>query len=114
MEERTLERLRFYLQTVLDEKLAEEFAGSRTVKISAMTDFFVDKLVLQIKQEILGTTLEEVSVIYPTTWWDAFKKKYFPWTKINYTTVKLVARELYPKLSLPDLDPLISLTKERK
>ena len=113
-ETKTLERMRIYIFTIIDEKLLGEFAGPRTTEVSVLGNFVADQVVFKLRQEILGNTLEEVSVKYPSTWWDAFKDRFLKrFTKINYIRVKLTARELYPKLAFPDLDPHILLGKTK-
>lgn len=95
------------------------FAGQKYVDQSPYYDlkmgdselvFFrnhVDDLVIELKSEIYGLERDRKTetVSYPSTWWDAFKKRFFPeWLKkyfpVSYTeyTVRMTQCELYPQV----------------
>src|SRR3972149_10287965 len=67
-------------------------------EIEAWIEPEIDSMVLKMTSSFWGERLQEQIVEYPATWWDAFKKQYFPKMKINYKRVHLTVDNVYPKL----------------
>ncbi len=111
----TLERMKLAAFAIVDRELMEHFAIGPQVDISAM-DYLCDSLTLRIVQMVYGRTMEKVEVEYPADWWQAFRERWFPaWVlrrwPVKKTVVRLEAKELYPKLSVPDYQPQLQLYK---
>jgi len=102
-EEVILERIKFGFSQLITEEL---LADMGQVKLTSYKDFITNSIVINAKMLLLGKTTKEVSVSYPATWWDAVKKRFAPkWFTdkypINYTTVRLTAKEVYPLIAFP-------------
>jgi hypothetical protein len=60
-------------------------------------------LMAEVRANVYGTEKELPKIQYPSTWWDAFKERFFPkWAKekwpVKYTDIAIVLKELYPKV----------------
>lgn len=107
----TLE-LKNYVYSYLTEK------GMHPQKMRAeICDNYTNSLAHSIYISFLGNTLEDLYIEYPTTWWDAFKDRWFSscmrkrWP-IHYTTHEYKVTEVYPtfKFKMPDNNPIIQVT----
>ena len=101
---------------IVTEELADTFAMPVTVDTSLHMSFMANDIVFRIKQEVAGRIADEVEARYPADWWQAVKGRWLPgWAgrrwPIKETVVKLTARELYPKVALPEYKHVISLTR---
>lgn len=73
---------------------------------------------LSFKKYIATQEVAKREARYPTTWWDAFKERWFPavlckrWP-VHYTYIKLEAKLLYPKLLLPNHETRMIITESR-
>ena len=111
-----LERLKMIILHEFDAGLLDAMAGPRDVAISTMASCIGNTAVVRIKQEVLGRELEQVEHTYPADWWQACKERWFPaWVlrrwPVRWARVRLTAKELYPKISIPDAEWNISLSK---
>lgn len=101
-----LERFRIAALRYVSEELLRYFAITPEVDWYEHLRFVGDELVLQARQQVLGTTLERVVVEYPADWWQAFRQRWAPaWWLRRYpvccTRRTVEVRALYPKLALP-------------
>jgi len=91
-----LEETTFYIQRVLDiprENIDVQFFPSLECW---------DGMGLRLVARIWGETIDIVH--YPSTWWDAFKVRWFPaWLKRRFPPrfTEIKAKALYPKVSIP-------------
>ena len=111
-----LERMRVVVLQYVTEELAEKFAIAPKAELSLHTQFMSNEIVLRIVQEVYGRQLEKVEASYPRDWWQAFKDRWFPgWAKQRWPVrrkhIELIARELYPKMALPEREPVLSLSR---
>jgi len=111
-----LERMKAVILYYVTEEMAELFANAPKVTMHSYGKFIADEIVVRVKQDILGRELERIEAAYPADWWEAFKDHWFPeWAKqrwpVRRVEVRLVARELYPKVALPDKGPVIALDR---
>ena len=109
----TLERMKLTALQYISRELVDHFAFPPKVDISAH-DWMFDGVAIRIIQQVYGRTLEEVKAEYPADWWQAFKERWFPaWAKkrwpVEWVRVRLEAKELYPKLYMPDHKPQLQL-----
>lgn len=114
VDEKVLKQMTFAVQMHISEKLAKDFAIAPSV--TAMYDWRLGGVALQIHQCIYGRKVKEIEAKYPTTWWDAVKERFAPeWFKrrwpVCYTHIKLTARELYPHIAMPERSPVMNLMK---
>jgi len=110
-----LERLKVIMITCITREMAKEFSAPCTVDVNY--DWYFEGIVVRAQQEILGREVERIDVEYPKDWWQAFKKRWLPgWAKarwpVEMVRCKLVARELYPKMALPDKGGVIALKNQ--
>ena len=109
-----LDKLKLYILTYLTRELVEEIVNPPEVKISEHVDPYGELIGVQVRYAILGQEMERVECRWPADWWQAFKARWFPeWAKARWPVREevrqLVARELYPKVKLPDREPHIAL-----
>jgi hypothetical protein len=109
-----LEQMKLVLASYITAELAEQFAIEPTVEINSMLKWHGDEIVLRVVQKIYGREMERIEVRYPADWWQALKERWFPpwakrWWPVQETVIDLVARELYPRVALPDHGPTIAL-----
>ena len=114
METVTLERMRIAATMQISKDLVEHFAMPPKVDIASGVDLISNAITLRVVQMVYGRTMEEVRAEYPVDWWQAFKERWFPaWAKkrwpVEWVRVRLEAKELYPKLSVPDYQPYLQL-----
>ncbi len=109
-----LERMQFVFMQYIREEMAEIFAIPAKVSMEQPGHYFADGIVLRIRQDVLGRELERIECRYPADWWQAFKARWFPaWAlrrwPVKETVRELVARELYPKIAMPDKGAVLNL-----
>lgn len=79
-------------------------------------DDFIQGHEYRLRKFIAAQELEEVSVTFPASWWDAVKLRFAPacvlalWPA-KEITVELKAKALYPSIALPEQKNHIILTK---
>lgn len=105
----TLERIRLHVQQRLSRELLND--PTVTALINQQTG---DAIVHAIAEYAGQKQVGQVECVYPTTWWDAFKDRWFPgWLKRRYppafTRTVLNAQVIYPNLRLPDHTHTITL-----
>ncbi|MFW6029489.1 MAG: hypothetical protein ACOCRO_04465 [Halanaerobiales bacterium] len=108
-----LDRLKYASMTYLshipeDDKQANVFI-----------DYTCKNLALRLDARITGKDCESSYIRYPKTWWQAFKKAYFPnflikMFPIVYTEVNIYGRINIPSLPFKDKEKDIYLTYETK
>ena len=113
-----LERIRYGLYQQVSRELADELANLPDVDVNAATRWMADQICISIRGAVLGREMERVHCQYPLNWCEAIKERWFPdllkiFFPVKYVTVDLVARELYPKVALPDKEPVVALSYER-
>lgn len=102
IEKVVLQRKQFYLEQAIDERLLQ------TMKVDEYRDIFGNDMIIKsFRTFIAGETLKRLTVTYPRSWWDGFKKDLFPaWLLKRYpakmTATQLEADALYPNVSLPE------------
>jgi hypothetical protein len=79
----------------------------KNVKFDAVYDPTMQSTILSLTAFVLGDKIETVSVSHPTTWWDAFKVRWFPkWAlerwPADVSRYELTADVFYPDIKLPD------------
>jgi hypothetical protein len=116
MDQLELERLRVILVSYISEKLAEEFITPPEVRVNRLNDWFSTDISVCIRQDVLGRELTAIAHSYPANWWQAIKARWLPrWVlrpwPVKETTVTLTARELYPKIAMPEQEWAINLEK---
>ena len=77
---------------------------SSTVEVTS-DDPITRMIVVRILGKIWSEDLQNVTVSYPNSWWDAFKRECFPkWAlqrwPARYTDVTVDVRAVYPKLRM--------------
>lgn len=102
-----LEIFKYSLTQVVSERMLDLFAIPAKVDISEHVNFMADDMLVRVRQDILGSKLEDVHISYPATLWDAIKDRFFPQWMLKRRPVKykhhdIVVRELHPRLSLPE------------
>ena len=65
----------------------------------------------------MGREIERIECRWPADWWEAVKQRWFPKWMLKRWPVqeevrRLTARELYPKVVMPDKGPLIAFRME--
>jgi len=80
-------------------------------------DNILNSIVVSLKQYIPKHELKEINHSYPKDWFQAFKERYYPkfilkYYPVEYTTIKLVVKDLYPDIALPDNNPHVVLYKK--
>ena len=111
-----LERMKLIVLNSISEELLDDFAIPPTLEASTMMDWLSDSITLRLKQEVYGRQLDTVEAEWPADWWQAFRQRWFPaWAlrrwPVKMHTVRLEAKELYPKLALPDHKPVLWLRR---
>lgn len=110
-----LEKLALMVEIPIDKYLLEDICGPRSMKV---VERIAGEFSLNLRQEILGKTLERKSVEYPATWKDNVKIAFYAWLgwpgsghwpwladyarkrwPIRYEQITMEAWALYPKLS---------------
>jgi hypothetical protein len=114
----TLEQLKHVLLIAITDEMAEHVPpGSVRVDLLALTSFVRNVVRVRVTTALFGNTLEQVTVKYPANWWEAVKERWLRWlpsVRVRYETVTLTARELYPRLSLPDEEGHVALEKSKR
>ena len=110
-----LEKLRAVALMYISEELAQDMVNQPEVR--ATWDYVAKNIGLMVRMHILGREMERVECRWPVDWWQAFKERWFPaWAKERWPVREevryLVARELYPKVKLPEKEPAIALRVE--
>ena len=100
--EKRLQKFKLVLLQYLGPKLID-FGEPPELEFSTVADWMSDDIVLRIKQEVWGREVERQEHQWPADWWQAVKERWFPaWAKkrwpIKYRHVRILARELYPKM----------------
>jgi hypothetical protein len=67
----------------------------------------LDAMAVKLQRTVWCEQLTDESVLWPTTWWDAFKERWFPrwWLRrwpANYSHADFTVYRAYPDLSLPE------------
>lgn len=101
-EEVALERMQKSLRRHISGTLLEN-----AVDVDVILDRVAESVVYHFTYRVLGEMLDHVEAHYPATWWEHVKARFAPqwfldrWP-VEYASVTLQARALYPKISLPD------------
>lgn len=103
-----LEKLRWTLMTHINEEIAGEIVNAPQVDVQH-DNYISDLFAVRAIFDFLGANMESISAKYPANWKQAIKERFAPeWVKrrwpVRYTVVTLFARELYPRMKLPDRD----------
>ena len=103
----TVDRMKLVIIGTVSAELADSFANSAEVDIYILENWVKNEMTVRIKQIIAGRIADEVTVSYPSDWWQAVRERWLPgWAKrkwpVHKTTIRLTARELYPKMVLPE------------
>jgi len=104
-----LERLTYTAQTTISREMTDYLAIEPEVSIMPM---IADDLCVEVRAHIYGRTASQDEVRHPMDWWEALKDRFFPqWAKrrwpVAYMVYTMTARELYPKVKLPNQSPVI-------
>ena len=92
-----LERFKFAMGAEFPEEWFQD-----AVNPEAHFDHFLKSWILTVRTSIYGERLREI--IYPVTWWDAFKERFFPlWLKARFPVrhQRWTIAAMYPCVSLP-------------
>jgi hypothetical protein len=86
--------------------VAKRFSRSR-VECYAELEFDTDCMVARLEQYVLSERLADECVVWPATWWDAFKERWFPWWWLRRWPAKHAHADFtvyrgYPDISLPE------------
>lgn len=105
--ESQLKQLKLCVYTILSEELKEYFFEKPEVGISILENFLTDSISLRVIQRVWGEEEKILTIKVVSSWWQFFKKQYFPrwllkWFPVKYETARFSAKALYPKLALPD------------
>ena len=111
-----LERMKLVATKWFSEELAAEIACAPDIRLNQNFEWGCNDLAMQIRYKIAGKITAEEMATYPADWWEAFKDRWFsPWMKnrwpVRYKSVHITARELYPKMALPDRDGRIIIDR---
>lgn len=95
---------RLTLQRAVDEALFT--AANREARIRFLRGF-AEHFVIEFQSYLATNRLVEKTITYPTTWWDAFKKRWFPeWAKRRWpyheTTHTINWNYGYPEITAPN------------
>lgn len=105
-----LEKMRVVISTYLGLKLEDEIASGPDVQV---LEAFVDRLIVEIRYEILSRDRDDLHYIWPADWWQAVKARFAPgwfvrrWPVI-YEHRHIKVKEYYPSVALPDRDPCVA------
>lgn len=102
-----LDRMKLVIIGTISTELADSFASPAEVDICVLENWARNEITVRIQQIIAGRIADEVTVSYPSDWWQAVRERWLPgWAKrkwpVHKTTIRLTARELYPKMVLPE------------
>jgi hypothetical protein len=103
-----LKRLDFYVQCHLPPAVA------RSVRCDSYLLPMMEGVVLQLRAFVLGETVPEVDVTYPSTWWDAVKDRWFPswsrqWFPVEYRRIKVDKHTLFPSIEIPRHEAVVTI-----
>lgn len=107
----TLERLRYCVETMF---------GDLAYTLSfEMLEREAGRMVMQIRADVAAQSIDPVSYRYPSTWWDAFKERWFPsWAlgrwPARHTSGELNAVVIYPQIKLPQEGHNIQIWKTER
>lgn len=107
---------RMKLVALIEAGLLDQFAEVAKCDLIAHPTFAGDRSVLRITQVIWGRIAKRQEVCYPADWWQAVKQRFAPAWFLRRWPVKekvivLTARELYPSVAIPELNPIIGIDK---
>jgi len=110
-----LDKFKFVVLQRLSDELVDTIVNEPKVDVS-IGDFIGESMARAVF-EMMGCEMERVECRWPADWWQAFKQRWFPRWALKHWPVQeevrqLVARELYPKVKLPDTEPMIALRIE--
>jgi hypothetical protein len=84
-----------------------EVLSRSNVSLSTILKHEINAMAVRMTAHVASQVLVDREVKYPATWFQHFKKAWFPAFllskyPVQYTTVRLVAKALYPDIALPD------------
>jgi len=117
VETEELNKLKFIVLQHLTEELAEDMVNPPSVEVGQDLCFATTEIMVRAVFHVLGREIERVECRWPADWWQMFKERWFPaWAKARWPVKEevrqLVARELYPRVKFPELEPDIALKVE--
>lgn len=123
-----LERLAYLINQCISQKIVQDL-----VAVPPRTEVFFDHIchgvVVQVRQEILAEHLDRATVRYPQDWWEAFKEHlyahlwvHWPWGieyakkrwPVLYRFITMESKALYPRLSIPNHKPIVTVLRHEK
>lgn len=110
-----LQKMRAIAIQFISRELADHIVNNPTVEVLEDTLGGIrDAILVRVGVPVAGRVIDRQEVKYPASWKDAVKARFSPgWVKrrwpVKYTVVTMTARELYPKLSMPDRHPTIGM-----
>lgn len=116
--ERGLRRLKFLIYTTLSKEFIDDLAAEPSVSLTACERWATNLVSMAVRYEIWGKVVDKAEASYPADWKEAIKERFAPaWFKrrwpVQMKWVRLTARELYPKMALPERDDgMIHLDKQ--
>lgn len=98
-----LQRMQLRSMIAMDDQLVLQYPTLKQWRDEALRH-----LVLQLQGHVWAEAPKSIRAEYPSTWWDAFKERWFPaWAleayPVNYTILTLEGQIFYPRL--PQMSP---------
>lgn len=103
----SIKEIHFQFEQVANQRIIP--ADNTVYKFDVLRDHMLPNLVLSLQRFVAKIGLDEIS--HPSTWWDAFKERWFPeWAKkrwpVQYKTYEVAA-------FFPELHRHVPMTEEQ-
>jgi len=103
----TLKRVQLEVKKFVLERRFDEEAFYGNLDITRYQDEACRQMILRALLRVASKKLDVKTVRFPATWWDAFKRHWFPagWLlkwPVQYTEVTMEANAYYPDIAIPD------------
>lgn len=94
----------------------KDLIGINVTDIEIWSDMTTNEIIYKLEMFVYGELIDEVGVSYPKDWWQAIKERFAPkWFlskyPVEHKNIVLTAEAVYPKLSLPNAEPVVRLSK---
>jgi hypothetical protein len=110
----TMKHIRLEVKRFMAEQRFDEGAYLGNLRMESFYDHAAQAMVLRTLQRVASKKLDVKTVRFPSDWWQAVKRRFFPaWAlakwPVQYTEVTMEANAYMPDICIPDHDTFVEI-----
>lgn len=115
----TMNRVQLEVRKFVCERRFDDEAFYGNLDVTRLQDEACRQMILRVLLKVASKKLDVKTVRFPATWWDAFKRHWFPakWLikyPVKYTEVTMEASAYHPDIAIPDHASFVDIVVRSK